>query len=388
MFVRKYSGCDWTHKRHPHTERNLFRGGKRDVSAAHLETAAKLLENNMPTAMVDEWLSLVSGNKLSKDSIKSLRQSVMYTKHNSDGTRDTTAQKLIHNLQTTENCEYIILTGGYDEALDRVRITKPRKSKRSKEVMEDVTAIDEEMEDQVKNVVKGLALGRGQFLLAVAWVTKESKLNHIKFPWVLGGDETFRTNAEKRPLARLVGMNTNNNVLPFVNSFIPSKQKWVFYWLWSEAYPTLLDSDALKKTKLILVDQDENNWLSMMAVLGPKGKKHGLAIARLCNWHKIDRNLVTKIISYLLSVSDNEFRDVIVHWLYAFTSSVESEDEEKHYLSTMATHIVQVESSPGPVNPELVEVNKPDNAGLWCHRSLLICAHCVLFLLIRSKCFV
>ena len=91
MFVRKYSGCDWTHKRHPHTERNLFRGGKRDVSAAHLETAAKLLENNMPTAMVDEWLSLVSGNKLSKDSIKSLRQSVMYTKHNIDGTRGTAA---------------------------------------------------------------------------------------------------------------------------------------------------------------------------------------------------------------------------------------------------------------------------------------------------------
>ena len=127
MFVRKYSGCDWTHKRHPHTERNLFRGGKRDVSAAHLETAAKLLENNMPTAMVDEWLRLVSGNKLSKDSIKSLRQSVMYTKHNSDGTRGTTAQKLIHNLQTTENCEYLILTGGYNDAIDKVRITKKQK---------------------------------------------------------------------------------------------------------------------------------------------------------------------------------------------------------------------------------------------------------------------
>ena len=74
------------------------------------------------------------------------------------------------------------MTGGYNEAIDKVRITKTRKSKRSKEVVEDVTDIDEEMEDQVKNVVKGLALGRGQFLLAVAWVTKESKLNHIKFP--------------------------------------------------------------------------------------------------------------------------------------------------------------------------------------------------------------
>ena len=51
----------------------------------------------MPTVMVDEWLSLVSGNKLSKDSIKSLCQSMMYMKHNNDGSRGTAAQKLIIN---------------------------------------------------------------------------------------------------------------------------------------------------------------------------------------------------------------------------------------------------------------------------------------------------
>ena len=145
-------------------------------------------------------------------------------------------KKLIHNLQTTENCECLIMTGGYNEALDKVRITKTRKLKRSKEMVEDVADIDEEMSDQVKNMVKGLALGHGQFLLAAACVTKESKLNHIKFPWLLGGDETFRTNAEKHPLARLVGMSTSNNTLPLMNLLIPSKQKWVFLCVCSECF--------------------------------------------------------------------------------------------------------------------------------------------------------
>ena len=97
--------------------------------------------------------------------------------------------------------------------------------------------------------MKGLSLGNEKFLLAVAWVTKESKLMHIKFPWLLVGDENFRTNAEKRPLARLCGMNTNNEILPFVSAFTPSAQKWVFRRLWTDAYPELLDSDALKPTK-------------------------------------------------------------------------------------------------------------------------------------------
>ena len=76
--------------------------------------------------MVDEWLSLVSGNKLSKDSIKFLRQSVMYTKHNNNGSHGTAAQTLIHNLQTTANCGYLILSGGYNEAFDKVCVTKTR----------------------------------------------------------------------------------------------------------------------------------------------------------------------------------------------------------------------------------------------------------------------
>ena len=92
----------------------------------------------------------------------------------------------------------------------------------------------------------------------------------------------------------------------------------------------MLDKDVLKETKLIFADQDENIWLAMVAMLLPKGTTYVDALARLCNWHKIACNLVNKTISHLLSVSDKEFRDVIVDWLYALTSTVEDTEKEKH----------------------------------------------------------
>ena len=120
--------------------------------------------------------------------------------------------------------------------MDKVRVTKTRKTRCNNsetyhETTEDFADLPGEMKNQVKHFVKGSSLGNGKFLLAVAWVTKESKLMHIHCPWLLGGAETFLTNAKKRPLTRLCEMNTNNEILPFVNVFIPSAQKCVFHWL-------------------------------------------------------------------------------------------------------------------------------------------------------------
>ena len=102
---------------------------------------------------------------------------------------------------------------------------------------------------------------------------------HMKFPWLLGGDETFWTNAKKRPFARLCGMNKSNEILPLVNAFIPSAQKWVFHWLWTGTCPELLDSDALKLIHMILVDQNKNNWIALTSNLWPKNARYGTALA-------------------------------------------------------------------------------------------------------------
>ena len=50
----------------------------------------------------------------------------------------------------------------------------------------------------VKEIVLGLSLGNGEFLLNVMFVTEEAKEHHKLCPEALGFDVAFRTNAEKR----------------------------------------------------------------------------------------------------------------------------------------------------------------------------------------------
>ena len=156
--------------------------------------------------------------------------------------------------------------------------------------------IEQEALDHVINVIKGLQLTNGEFLLAVAWVTIKSKLYHKKFPFLLGADETFRTNTEKRALARLVGKTMDNHIIPFVNVFIPSRQEWVFDWLWGTAYVWLLDDIALTKTSVVQVDQDERNWNAMKSNMSPYRECYGEAMGRLCFWHKVCFHLAVPIV--------------------------------------------------------------------------------------------
>ena len=102
-------------------------------------------------------------------------------------------------------------------------------------------------------------------------------------------------------------MNTNNEILPFVNAFIPSAQKWILHWLWTNAYPELLESDALKLTKMILVDQNKNNWIAVISNVWPNNTIYGDALARLCKRYHIDRNILNTLVSHLHTVADTEF---------------------------------------------------------------------------------
>ena len=107
-------------------------------------------------------------------------------------------------LDERKYCDYMVLTGGYDKATDLVHVTKKRVTKIKGQVISDeecnVTNLGQEAEDHIRNVVNGLKLGNDEYLIAIAWCTDEQKLHHKKFPFILGYDETFRTNAEKCPL--------------------------------------------------------------------------------------------------------------------------------------------------------------------------------------------
>ena len=74
----------------------------------------------------------------------------------------------------------------------------------------------------IKTVVDALTIGKDEVLLAVAWTIKEGRLNHMKYPDVLGVDVTYGKNNEKRPQFRVIGKNARNRNIPIVDAFLPS----------------------------------------------------------------------------------------------------------------------------------------------------------------------
>ena len=142
----------------------------------------------------------------------------------------------------------------------------------------------------VKAVVKALQLGDDMILLGISWATKESIRNHTRFPHIFGVDVTHGTNNERRPHLRVVGKNMRNNNLPFIDGFLPSEQRYVFSWFFGKAVPRLLCQAALKKTKLIVTDQDIHMIASLESYLKSVRLPvsiYGDGVHRLCKWHKV-----------------------------------------------------------------------------------------------------
>ena len=76
----------------------------------------------------------------------------------------------------------------------------------------------------IKTVVDALKIGEDEILLAVAWTTKEGRLNHMKYPDVLGVDVTFGKNSKKRPPFYVIGKNARNRNIPIIDAFLHSQQ--------------------------------------------------------------------------------------------------------------------------------------------------------------------
>jgi hypothetical protein len=98
---------------------------------------------------------------------------------------------------------------------------------------------------------------KGRLLLAIAWVTTEGASNFAKFPETLGGDTTFGTNVERRPLFLLVGKDSLGRSFVAFYSFLPHEKRFIFDWLFQEAIPNLLGLENCLKTQVILTDGDQ-----------------------------------------------------------------------------------------------------------------------------------
>lgn len=167
----------------------------------------------------------------------------------------------------------------------------------------------------------------------------------MKYPFLLGYDETFRTNAEKRPLARLCGLTLDHKLLCFVEAFLPSKQKWVFNWLWRDVYPVLLDKSSLKETQSIKLDQDEHNWLACTSNIDHEPYAYGDAVAGLCNWHKVNRNFTIKVIKFVDKANESDcfFFNEVEKWFYSFTYNIMNKEQEFDSMSKLIAFIDMAE---------------------------------------------
>ena len=176
FFVRKSQSTCWQHNNHTEIPEKLMREGIDSVAEETLETARRLLADNMSTQHVKQFISIEDGVQLTDVSIQGLRRQVMMSQFEGQ----STGQKLVEDLKKTEGTEVVMLTGSYDQASKQVRVTRSRsrvlaKNKLSNPEKEnvDVNELGDEAADHVKNVVLGLGLGNGEYLIAIAWSTAE-----------------------------------------------------------------------------------------------------------------------------------------------------------------------------------------------------------------------
>ena len=164
MFIRRNGGCSW---RHNHPSECQVPTGVRALPDDTKQKATELLRRGVPTSCVKELVDVETGILVSDGAINSLKYRIGLSDSNLGGGAST-AMELLAELEARADVDYVALKGGYDEALDKVRINrKRRKTKGGKvelEESDDLKDLGEEADDTVKNVVKGLSLGNGEYL--------------------------------------------------------------------------------------------------------------------------------------------------------------------------------------------------------------------------------
>mmetsp|Transcript_41263 Transcript_41263/g.98800 ORF Transcript_41263/g.98800 Transcript_41263/m.98800 type:complete len:507 (+) Transcript_41263:375-1895(+) len=107
-----------------------------------------------------------------------------------------------------------------------------------------------------ERILKSLQLEQAnRVLLSLAWMDHDALKEIARFPFVLGMDETDRTNCEERPLFCMVGLNADHKIIPVLHILMPSKARWAYNWIYTEAIPHLLPYDVRKNVQMLLTDQ-------------------------------------------------------------------------------------------------------------------------------------
>jgi MULE transposase domain len=212
---------------------------------------------------------------------------------------------------------------------------------------------------QLESVLEKLALGEtlaplreqltvGQrILLAVAWSREDEVRLFEMFPEVLLLDVTFQTNNEGRPLAVTACPDSNMESFVPVRVFMPSQCKWVFSWIFGIAIPTLLGTEALERTQLVLTDGDSKIY---DAFEEHRQRFYPSAQHSLCMYHLVTKGIErigSRLLGYRKSNLVMDQVNTFKHWCFSWMGlgGVESEAEYIVSLEALKRYLGDFSSS-------------------------------------------
>lgn len=125
FFFKQHCHPVFAHCGHPKTNREHMRLGASDIPDNVRAVAEQMLGKNCPNPVVQLLLSVMSGDRITQDSMSKMRRAVLVSKHDSNSD-ESTADTLLKMLKEKEKegVVFCYMTGSYDEALGKVRVRK------------------------------------------------------------------------------------------------------------------------------------------------------------------------------------------------------------------------------------------------------------------------
>jgi hypothetical protein len=194
-----------------------------------------LAESNLSPTTIDLIMRNKSGVSLTPQQIAAVKRHTDSIRiSNADGTIPTTsAEKLLNWLTKDLKMSFVAVFGESDSllsakvrAVHRSNIQCSTSSPTAENLPLDLSVADSaEADTEIKLYMKASGASRIKVLLGCAWVSDQNVENFVKFPEVLSGDTTHKTNSSKMPLHLYTGLNSEGKLFPVMHVFMPSKQQ-------------------------------------------------------------------------------------------------------------------------------------------------------------------
>ena len=107
-----------------------------------------------------------------------------------------------------------------------------------------------------------------KYMMSFAWVNPKEIYLLEAFPEVVMIDTTEKTNNEKRPLLTAGGKDSHGNMFIFLRVFMPNQQSWMFRWIFSVVFPSLIPKHILSSIKVVITDGDPQEFLQIDNAIG------------------------------------------------------------------------------------------------------------------------